>query len=86
MRVSSNDYYVYIITNKIKTVLYTSVTNDLPQRIIEHYLNRGKPETFAGKYNFYLLPSLCHSACWPLYAFRIEVLCGAFTQNLFGMQ
>ena len=55
MRVSSRKYYVYIITNKIKTVLYTGVTNDLHQRIIEHYLNRGKPETFAGKYNCHLL-------------------------------
>ncbi len=48
-------YDVYIITNKIKTVLYTGVTNDLPQRIIEHYLNRGNPKTFAGRYNCFLV-------------------------------
>jgi len=29
-------YYVYIMTNKINTVLYTGVTNDLKKRIWEH--------------------------------------------------
>jgi putative endonuclease len=52
---SEREYYVYIITNKLKTVLYTGVTNDLCQRIIEHYLNRGRPETFAGRYNCHFL-------------------------------
>ena len=31
-------YYTYILTNYNKTVLYTGVTNNLPQRLIEHYL------------------------------------------------
>jgi putative endonuclease len=52
---SNREYYVYIITNKIRTVLYTGVTNDLCQRILEHYLNRGKPKTFAGRYNCHFL-------------------------------
>jgi putative endonuclease len=30
------DYFVYIITNKNKTVLYTGVTNDLERRMAEH--------------------------------------------------
>ena len=55
MKVLDNRYHVYIITNKIRTVLYVGVTNDLPQRLIEHYLNRGKPKTFAGRYNCYFL-------------------------------
>ena len=29
-------YYVYIMTNKINTVLYTGVTSDLKKRIWEH--------------------------------------------------
>ena len=31
------------------------MTNNLQQRIIEHYLNRGKPNTHAGKYYCYNL-------------------------------
>ena len=48
-------YYVYITTNPKKSVLYTGMTNDLESRIIEHYLNRGNPTTFAGKYFAYCL-------------------------------
>ena len=47
-------YYIYIITNKTKTVLYTGVTNHLKSRLQEHVqsLNPG----FASKYNVkYLL-------------------------------
>lgn len=42
-------YYVYIITNKINTVLYTGITRDLKKRIWEH-----KEKTIKGftkKYN-----------------------------------
>jgi putative endonuclease len=48
-------YYVYITTNPSKEVLYTGMTNDLEQRMIEHYLNRGNQKTFAGKYYCYCL-------------------------------
>jgi putative endonuclease len=51
----NHNYYVYIVTNPTKTVLYTGVTNDLLQRITEHYLNRGNTRTFAGKYYCYYL-------------------------------
>lgn len=48
-------YYVYIVTNPERTVLYTGVTNNLSQRLMEHWANRGKPGTFAGKYFCYNL-------------------------------
>jgi putative endonuclease len=48
-------YFVYIVTNPKKTVLYTGVTNDLERRMLEYYENRGKKETFAGKYFCYKL-------------------------------
>jgi putative endonuclease len=52
---ASYNYYVYITTNPKKSVLYTGRTNDLQYRLIEHYLKRGKPDTFAGKFYCYNL-------------------------------
>ncbi len=48
-------YYVYIVTNHEKTVLYTGVTNNLVERLKEHYLNKGQSKTFAGKFFCYNL-------------------------------
>lgn len=48
-------YYIYIVTNPERTVLYTGVTNNLSQRLIEHWTNRGQLKTFAGKYYCYNL-------------------------------
>ncbi len=31
-----NEYYVYMLTNRWKTVLYTGVTNSLARRVWEH--------------------------------------------------
>ena len=33
---NKKQYYIYIMTNKINTVLYTGVTSDLKKRIWEH--------------------------------------------------
>lgn len=43
------EYFVYILTNIHKTVLYTGVTNDLARRLAEHTIN--EPNTFTGRYN-----------------------------------
>ena len=48
-------FYVYITGNPNGNALYIGLTNNLEQRIIEHYLNRGKPDTHAGKYFCYEL-------------------------------
>ena len=45
------NFYVYITTNLIKTVLYVGVTNDLNRRIQEHSENKGNKNSFAGKYH-----------------------------------
>jgi putative endonuclease len=48
-------YFVYIVTNPTKTVLYTGVTNDITVRLEQHYQNRGNKAIFAGKYHCYKL-------------------------------
>jgi putative endonuclease len=45
-----HNYYVYILTNKSKNVLYTGVTNNLPRRLKEHE-EKLNPNSFAAKYN-----------------------------------
>ncbi|SHK88040.1 GIY-YIG nuclease family protein [Fibrobacter sp. UWB12] len=45
----NNNYYVYILTNKYKTVFYTGVTNDLHRRTLEHKMKLN--EGFSEKYN-----------------------------------
>ena len=46
-------YYVYIVTNPERSVLYIGMTNNLGRRLEEHYANRGNSKSFAGKYYFY---------------------------------
>jgi putative endonuclease len=51
----SYNFWVYITTNPTQTVLYVGMTNNIVRRLVQHYQNRGKPETFAGKYYCYNL-------------------------------
>ena len=46
-------YYVYILTNKNHTVLYTGMTNDLKRRVSEHRSGSGR--SFTKRYNAHLL-------------------------------
>lgn len=46
---ASKKYFVYIITNKYKNVLYTGITGNLKTRIQQHY--EGKIKGFSSKYN-----------------------------------
>jgi putative endonuclease len=52
LEVGFHTYYIYIITNKAKSVFYTGVTNDLRSRLLQHKNNIvSKSKTFASKYN-----------------------------------
>jgi putative endonuclease len=49
------NFWVYILTNWKKTVLYVGMTKNLSRRLVEHYENRGKSGTFTGQYYCYNL-------------------------------
>lgn len=47
--------YVYLLTNNIRTVLYTGITNDLVRRLAEHSNTLGQRNKFTGRYQANLL-------------------------------
>lgn len=60
-------YFVYIITNKYNTTLYTGVTNNLYRRVLEH--KSGIGSMFCKRYNltklvFYEFSRDIRSAIW----------------------
>tara|TARA_R110002074_G_scaffold187521_4_gene353264 strand:+ start:6664 stop:6972 length:309 start_codon:yes stop_codon:yes gene_type:complete len=46
----THNYYVYILTNKNKTVLYIGVTNDLKTRLYNHINPEANSKHFTHKY------------------------------------
>ncbi|MDG2433666.1 GIY-YIG nuclease family protein [Flavobacterium sp.] len=46
--------FIYIITNKYQTVVYTGVTSNLPRRILEHKEKRN-PKSFSARYSLNIL-------------------------------
>ncbi|MDR1950612.1 MAG: GIY-YIG nuclease family protein [Bacteroidales bacterium] len=49
-------YYIYILTNQTKTVLYVGVTNNLKRRISEHFTGKTLKENhFTAKYKCHYL-------------------------------
>ena len=59
------NFYVYIVTNPIKTVLYIGVTNDIRRRLYEHTENKGDKKSYAGKY-------YCHNLIYYEHFTHIE--------------
>lgn len=50
----NHNYFVYILTNYKKSVLYTGVTNDLKRRLFEHK-ECNNSNSFTSKYKCYYL-------------------------------
>ncbi|MEO1030091.1 MAG: GIY-YIG nuclease family protein [Bacteroidota bacterium] len=51
----THNYYVYILTNKTRTVLYTGVTNNLKDRLVYHNNPEPFSKTFTARYKCYYL-------------------------------
>lgn len=51
----THNYYLYILTNKLKTVLYIGVTNDLKERLYYHQNPEPNSKAFTAKYKCYHL-------------------------------
>lgn len=46
-------YYIYILTNRNRTVLYVGITSDLPKRLYQHHI---QPKgSFTSQYNCHIL-------------------------------
>ncbi len=46
-------YFVYMMTNRVRGVLYTGVTNDMARRVVQH--RTGKGTAFTARYNLHRL-------------------------------
>ena len=51
----THNYYIYILTNKNKTVLYIGITSDLKTRLYQHNHPIPFSDAFTSKYKCYYL-------------------------------
>lgn len=51
--IGTHNYYIYILTNRQKSVLYVGVTNSLEGRLLEH--RNGHGSAFTKRYNCHFL-------------------------------
>ena len=51
----THNYFIYILTNKNKTVLYTGITSDLKIRLYQHNHPTQFSDAFTSKYKCYYL-------------------------------
>ena len=51
----THNYFVYILTNKIKTVLYVGVTNNLKERVYFHEHPEANTKAFTARYRVWFL-------------------------------
>lgn len=58
----THNYYVYILTNKYKTVLYTGVANDLKKRLYWHQNHEAIDKSFTLRYKCFFLVYFEHFA------------------------
>jgi putative endonuclease len=49
--IGTHNYYVYVITNKLKTVLYIGVTNNLEESLYYHSNPEANSKHFSHKFN-----------------------------------
>ena len=61
--IGTHNYYVYILTNYLKTVLYVGVTNHLKKRLNEHATPIKNSKQFTHKYSCKYLIYLEHFTC-----------------------
>lgn len=70
-------FYVYMLTNRYNTVIYTGVTNNLDRRLLEHR-NRVNRKSFTCQYNVHKLVWYeCHNRILDAIAREKQIKAGS---------